>query len=213
MHDEDQYVEDENDIKFFYKTCQHKNKFFIAADMLVGLMVLIGALVLFAQIHNFVGFLLPLYFLTFATGIIWFAVYTPAWLHAYCPFYFTFLGRGITFFLLGSVLLVFEHGMAVATSVISIIVACVYFIFAALNKWFVAYNLGCDSLPSPIIPRSETDDDLEMDRHGEHKAVGHKPANSSSDSSVYGTDRTEAQRALNNESHLHGDSVISMPTA
>ena len=129
------------------------NILFHGIDIIVGVLILCDSLVLLANIHSFVGFLLPVYFAIFGCLMFGFTIYVPAMMNLYIPFYFTFTGRGIAFLLLGSMVLVFEHSFSIATGVITIIAAFVYFIFAIWTKWFSHYDFGCNQLPPPLAQR------------------------------------------------------------
>merc|ERR1719410_3061387 len=77
----------------------------------------------------------------------------------YIPFYLTFIGRGISFLLIGSVLLVFPDFLSLSASIITIIVAFIYLTFSI---WQYVACSHCDfiillSLPSPFTQRDGKD--------------------------------------------------------
>eukprot|EP00486_Rosalina_sp_Unknown_P002675 CAMPEP_0201574508 /NCGR_PEP_ID=MMETSP0190_2-20130828/19036_1 /ASSEMBLY_ACC=CAM_ASM_000263 /TAXON_ID=37353 /ORGANISM="Rosalina sp." /LENGTH=148 /DNA_ID=CAMNT_0048002829 /DNA_START=341 /DNA_END=787 /DNA_ORIENTATION=+ len=82
-------------------------------------------------------------------------------MNAHAPFYFTFIGRGIAYLLLGSVLLVFGHDYSIATGAITIIVAFVYFAFSGYTKWCISDSQHL-SLPPPLVQFNDVEFD---DKH------------------------------------------------
>mmetsp|Transcript_41002 Transcript_41002/g.67415 ORF Transcript_41002/g.67415 Transcript_41002/m.67415 type:complete len:221 (+) Transcript_41002:66-728(+) len=185
-----QYADDEEDMGRCKRTCK-SNKLFHGVDMFVSFMILCCSFVLLAEIRSFAGFLLPTYFAVFACLIFGFAVYTPKWVHTYCPFYCTFFGRGMTYLMLGSVTLAFDHhGFSIATGSIAIVTAFIYFSFCLINKWCNGSKFACTELPVPIIVRGEDDD---TERNNQLKQ---QHSSSESETEIDGMNKTAAERAL-----------------
>lgn len=143
---------DETDCQFCAKETKCTNKIFHIFDVLLGFMILLDSFVLFAEMGDFIGFILPVYFMFIGFFIMVLSFWVPKLFNAYCPFYFTFLGRGISYLLLGSVILVFEHGYSLTVGSMTIIMAFVYFSFAVYAKWFAldGTKAFCINLPEPI---------------------------------------------------------------
>eukprot|EP01083_Nonionella_stella_P029648 81560_1 len=127
------------------------NQVFHALDVLVGVMIVVDAIsLLFTGVSSFVGFILPIYFAVFGVLIIVFVFYALPQLYASVFFYFTFLGRGLTFLFIGSVIVTFGDDLSLATGIIAISIAFVYVFFSIWTKFC---NLMC-SLPVPLMQRS-----------------------------------------------------------
>ena len=150
----DTYNDDETDCQFCARNSKCSNKIFHIFDILLGTLILLDSFVLFAEMADFIGFILPVYFMFIGAIIIMLSVCVPKIMNAYCPFYFTFLGRGISYLLLGSVILVFEHGYSLTVGSMTIIMAFVYFSFAVYTKWFASndndHKSVCINLPQPF---------------------------------------------------------------
>ena len=127
------------------------NVVFYGFDTIVGLLIFIDSIILLANIRSFEGFFLPLYFLVFGLLIILFVIYAPPQLYASLIFYFNFIGRGLTFLFLGSVILTFGDDFSLATGIITIIISFIYLIFSIWTKFC---NLQC-SLPIPVAQRQD----------------------------------------------------------
>jgi len=125
------------------------NLVFHLLDLIVGIVLFIGAC--YGFFGSFEGVFLPIYLILFAVVIL-VAIF---WLHprlsAMIPFYFNFLGRGLTFLFFGCIILIFQ----IACGVIIVIVAFIYIVL-----WIVVIftKIPCE-LPPPIVsgkPKEET---------------------------------------------------------
>eukprot|EP01083_Nonionella_stella_P278765 948040_1 len=128
---------------------QCSNVIFYGLDTIVGVLVIVDSVLLLTVVNSFVGFFLPIYFLVFGLIILLFVFYAPPQLYASLFFYSYFIGRGLTFLFIGSVILVFGDDFSLATGIITIIVAFVYLIFSIWTKFC---KLGC-FLPPPVAQR------------------------------------------------------------
>lgn len=171
MHADDQYDDKETECEFFVNTCRCGNNFFHSLDVMVGSLIVCDAFYLLTQIDSFIGFLLPLYFAVFGCLICIFVLYVPAIVNMLLPFYFMFIGRGIIFLLLGSVVLVFEDEFSVITGVITWIVAFTYILISLWTQWCTRYDFGF-ALPPPITQR---EDDYYAKKYAKDKGSNKKP--------------------------------------
>lgn len=147
------------------------NLVFHAFDFVVGALVTINAIVLLFQTRSLAGFILPLYFTVAGIIIVAFTMYAHPKLYAALIFYFSFIGRGLTFLFIGTVFLAFNDDFSTATGVITIIVAFVYLIFSIWTKFCKLY---CP-LPPPFTQRQDgiggktsSDNDQQADTSGNH---------------------------------------------
>eukprot|EP00484_Ammonia_sp_Unknown_P023930 CAMPEP_0197037530 /NCGR_PEP_ID=MMETSP1384-20130603/14717_1 /TAXON_ID=29189 /ORGANISM="Ammonia sp." /LENGTH=169 /DNA_ID=CAMNT_0042467843 /DNA_START=34 /DNA_END=543 /DNA_ORIENTATION=+ len=131
------------------------NSIFNAFDLIVGLLIVVGAFVSFQG--TFVGIIIPVYQVLFGVLIIIMVFYIPLSLGGMIPFYMNFLGRGLTFLFLGCLALVGpgDANVKIAVAVLTLIVAFTYIIFWILVKFGVT---GC-SLPPPFCQASSSEDD------------------------------------------------------
>jgi len=154
MASEPQYKDGETECEFFVNTCHCSNQFFHSFDVMVGSLIVCDAFYLLTQIDSFIGFLLPLYFVIFGCLICMFVLYVPAIINAVAPFYFSFLGRGILFLLIGSVVFVFEDEFSVITGVITWFVAFMYIFISIWIRYCSKYDFQL-ALPPPITQKDD----------------------------------------------------------
>lgn len=112
-----------------------------------GIMIIVAAFISFAG--SFEGIIIPCYLVLFGVLVAIMVFYIPPTLAAMIPFYMNFLGRGLTFLFLGSLLLVGSGNQEVkiAAAVITLIVAFLYIILWILYK----FNVVPCGLPPPFL--------------------------------------------------------------
>ena len=98
--------------------CACSNLVFHAFDFVVGVLITINSVVLITQTTSFARFFLPLYFTVAGGLIVTFTVYAHPMMYRSLIFYFSFVGRGLTFLFIGSVFLAFNDDFSTATGLI-----------------------------------------------------------------------------------------------
>ena len=129
------------------------NYIFHSFDFLIGILFCIDAYFVISAANNLPRIVLPIYYFAFGLIIITLVFYAPSFISNSIIFYWTFIGRALTFIFLSAPLISFGSDIDFAAGVISALFGFIYLILALLTiKRCPALSI---TLPPPIFQRTE----------------------------------------------------------